>query len=147
MEKRDLNLLLVKVGAKHRRRSAYEFIKYGLTSGQPRMLNYIYQHGGCIQREIATECNLEPASVTSVLNSMEKAELITRSPVKGDKRALEVRLTHKGLEKKKLVDEVFILMADECFRGFSEEEKLLAEGFLKRIFENMSDGKQQRSKL
>lgn len=146
MDKKEMNLLLVKVGAKHRRRSAYEFMKHDLTAGQPRMLNYIYQHDGCIQREIATACNLEPASVTSVLNSMEKVDLITRRPVKGDKRALEVRLTPKGLEKKKVVDEIFVLMAEECFRGFSEEEKVLTEGFLKRIIENMSNTNQHMTK-
>lgn len=147
MEKRELNLLLIKVGATHKRRSAYEFMKRNLTAGQPRMLNYISQNNGCIQREIATDCNLEPASVTSVLNSMEKAELITRRPVKGDKRALAVWLTDKGTEKKKIVDEIFIEMENECFKGFSEDEKARAKDFLTRIHKNMLEGKQQVGKI
>ncbi|MHB8061470.1 MAG: MarR family winged helix-turn-helix transcriptional regulator [Ruminiclostridium sp.] len=147
MEKRELNLLLIRVGATHRRRSAYEFMKWNLTAGQPRMLNYISQNNGCIQREIAIACNLEPASVTSVLNSMEKAELITRMPVKGDKRAFAVWLTEKGLEKKKIVDEIFIEMENECFKGFSEEEKIVAKDFLTRIHKNMLEEKQQIDKI
>jgi len=136
-------MLLIKVGATHRRRSAYEFMKRNLTAGQPRILNYIFQNNGCIQREIAIDCNLEPASVTSVLNSMEKAELVTRMPVKGDKRALAVWLTDKGIEKKKIVNEIFIEMENECFKGFSEEEKVIAKDFLTRIHKNMLDGEQK----
>ncbi len=147
MNKRDLNHLLIKVSATHRRRSSYEFMKYDLTAGQPRMLNYLYEHDGCIQREIAAACHLEPASVTSVLNSMEKAGLIERKQVKGDKRALEVWLTEKGYEKKKTVDEIFVALADECFNGFSEEEKILAGNFLNRIFNNMLNGKQGAVKI
>jgi DNA-binding MarR family transcriptional regulator len=133
-------LILIKVGAIHRRKSAYEFMKQELSAGQPRMLNYIFQHNGCIQREIAEDCNMEPASITSVLNSMERSGLIIRKPVKGDKRALGVWLTDKGLEKKKIVDEIFIKMENECFQGFTEEEKLIVKNFLARIHANMLDG-------
>lgn len=143
MDKRELNLWVVKVSATHRRRSAYEFLKHDLTAGQPRMLNYLYQHNGCIQREIATDCNLEPASVTSVLNSMEKAGLIERKPVKDDRRALGVWLTEKGFTKKKIVDEIFVAIAEECFGGFSEEEKIMAQDFLERMFRNMRNAEQQ----
>ncbi len=142
---RELNHLLIKVGAAHRRRSAYEFTKYNLTAGQPRILNYLFEHNGCIQRELAAACHLEPASVTSVLNSMEKAGLIERKPVQGDKRALEVWLTEKGLDQKKTIEENFITMANECFQGFTEEEKQLAGVFLDRIFKNMINGKQQNT--
>ncbi len=143
LDQRELNFLLVKVGAVHRRRSTYEFMKHDLTPGQPRMINYLFENNGCIQREIAADCHMEPASVTSVLNSMEKSGLIQKRPVKGDKRALEVWLTDKGFEKKKVIDRIFVSMADECFKGFSDEEKQLSGNFLSRIFKNMIDGEQQ----
>jgi DNA-binding MarR family transcriptional regulator len=74
---------------------------------------------------------------------MENAELITRMPLKGDKRALEVRLTEKGLEKKKVVDEIFVSIENECFKGFSEQEKIVAKDFLTRMHKNMLDGEQK----
>ena len=137
MEPKELNLLLIKVGAIHRRRSANEFMKEELSSGQPRMLNYLFQNNGCIQREIAVDFNMEPASITSVLNSMEKAGLIVRKPVSGDKRALEVWLTDKGYEKKKVVDDIFIKMEGICFQGFNEREKNEAKDYLIKIYNNM----------
>lgn len=146
MEKKELNLLLIKVSATHRRRSGNEFMKENLSVGQPRMLNYLSQNNGCIQREIATDCHLEPASVTSVLNSMEKAGLINRVPVKGDKRAFQVWLTEEGKEKKKVADEIFIGIENECFKGFSEDEKILVRDFLTRIHTNMLEA-EHRSEL
>ncbi|HEX2926524.1 MAG TPA: MarR family transcriptional regulator [Ruminiclostridium sp.] len=137
MEPKELNLLLIKVGATHRRRSAYEFMKEELSAGQPRMLNYIFQNNGCIQREIAENCHMEPASITSVLNSMEKAGLIVRKPVQGDKRALQVWLTDKGYDRKKVVDDIFIKIENQCFQDFTEDERLQAKDFLTRIFKNM----------
>ncbi len=144
ISQRELNLLLVKVGAVHKRRSAYEFMRQELTAGQPRMLNYLFEHNGSIQREIADACHLEPASVTSVLNSMEKSGLVEKKPARGDKRALEVWLTPKGLSKKQDVDAIFTAMADECFKGFHDEEKQLAASFLARMLNNMLSGKQQK---
>lgn len=141
-DRRELNYLLAKVGAAHRRRSTYEFMRHDLTAGQPRMLYYLFDHNGCIQREIAADCHMEPASVTSVLNSMERAALIEKKPVKGDRRALGVWLTEKGFEKKKVIDEIFTSMADECFKDFSEDERQLAGDFLARIFNNIINGKQ-----
>jgi DNA-binding MarR family transcriptional regulator len=143
MDKKELNMLLLKVSMSHRRRSAYEFMKHDLSAGQPRMLNYIFYNNGCIQREIAKACNLEPASVTSVLNSMEKAGLVTRTPVKGDKRALEVRLTDKGFEEKKVVDKIFEEIENECFKNFTEKEKEIAKDFLTRIHQNILDAEQK----
>lgn len=143
MDKKELNMLLLKVSMSHRRRSAYEFMKHDLSAGQPRMLNYIFHNNGCIQREIAKACNLEPASVTSVLNSMEKVGLVTRTTVKGDKRALEVRLTDKGFEKKKVVDKIFEEIENECFKNFTKKEKEVAKDFLTRIHKNILDAEQK----
>jgi DNA-binding MarR family transcriptional regulator len=136
-QKGELNLLLIKVSTTHRRFSAYEFAKRNLSAGQPRMLKYLSQNNGCIQRQIAEECNLEPASVTSVLNSMEKAGLVSRIPVEGDKRALRVWLTEKGIENQKMAEKTFIGIEKECFRGFSKEEKATAKDLLTRIYKNM----------
>ena len=43
----------------------------GLTSGQPKILDYLMHHDGAIQKEIAVFCHIEPASLTVILNGME----------------------------------------------------------------------------
>jgi len=73
-----------------------EFSKVGITEGQPKILDLLSVDDGCIQREITNNCNIEPATVTSLLCIMEKTELIYRKQDPKDKRVLKVFLTEKG---------------------------------------------------
>lgn len=50
----------------------------GLTLGQPKVLDYLQDHDGANQAEIARACHIEPASLTSVLNRMEEKALVER---------------------------------------------------------------------
>ena len=50
----------------------------GLTPGQPKILDYLINHDGAIQREIAVSCHIEPASLTAILNGMENKSCIER---------------------------------------------------------------------
>lgn len=44
----------------------------GLTSGQPKVLEYLSEHNGAMQKDIAAACRIEPATMTSLLCGMEK---------------------------------------------------------------------------
>ena len=37
-----------------------------LTPGQPKILDYLLYHDGVVQKEIASACHIEPATMTSV---------------------------------------------------------------------------------
>ena len=50
----------------------------GLTPGQPKVLDYLLRHDGAIQKEIAVFCHIEPASLTAILNGMERKGYIER---------------------------------------------------------------------
>lgn len=50
----------------------------GLSSGQPKVLEFLLEHDGCMQKEIAHACSVEAASVTSLLNKMERDGLVQR---------------------------------------------------------------------
>ena len=39
-----------------------------LSIGQPKILEYLSSHDGAIQKEIAEACNIEPATLTSLLS-------------------------------------------------------------------------------
>lgn len=41
---------------------------YKLTAGQPKVLDYLGKHNGCIQKSIATGCQIEPATLTGILS-------------------------------------------------------------------------------
>jgi len=132
-----LHMTLIRLSKTHRRRAHAEFSKLGITQGQPKILDFLSVNDGCIQREIANSCNIEPATVTSILSIMEKAELIYRNQDPKDKRVLKVFLTEKGKIAQKEVEKIFNLIDMECFEGFSEEEKAETIKILNRLYENM----------
>ncbi len=141
---KKLHAALIRASKEHRRRASSEFTKYGITDGQPRILNFLAENDGCIQKEVADSCNIEPATVTSILAGMEKSGFIYRSSNSEDRRVLNVYLTSEGKAAQTVVKRVFSDLEDKCFQGFSEEEKDQAINLLNRIYENISRENESR---
>ncbi|MGM9916634.1 MarR family transcriptional regulator [Anaerotignum sp.] len=108
-----------------------------LTSGQPKILDYLRLHDGAVQKEIAEACHIEPATITSILLGMEKKGLILRKNLNGNRRSLYVYLTDNGRQLAECVNSEFEKIEETAFLGFSEDEKKLLIDFLTRINQNM----------
>lgn len=109
----------------------------GLTSGQPKVLDYLKNHDGAFQKEIAAACHIEPATLTSVLLGMESKHLITRKMLNGNRRSLYVYLTDKGRELAKRIETEFDTIEKAALRGFLDNEKDMLNNFLTRIKDNI----------
>ena len=86
MDKSFHYMIMVKpiIVSKKRYWTFYPPIK--LTAGQPKVLDYLGKHNGCIQKSIATGCQIEPATLTGILSRMEEKKLYYTSN-KGRKQA------------------------------------------------------------
>ena len=42
----------------------------GLTLGQPKILDYLKDHNGCVQKDIAAGCHIEPASKPKAISQV-----------------------------------------------------------------------------
>ena len=113
----------------------------GLTIGQPKVLDYLKDHDGAGQKDIAQGCHIEPGTLTTILNRMEDAGLVERRMLNGNRRSLYVFLTEKGKEQLKLVTEAFSWMEKEAFRGISETERKTFMDLMLRVYENISSRK------
>ena len=113
----------------------------GLTIGQPKVLDYLKDHDGAGQKEIARGCHIKPGTLTTILNRMEDAGLVERRMLNGNRRSLYVFLTEKGKEQLKLVTEAFSGMEEEAFRGISETERELFMDLMLRVYANISSRK------
>ena len=69
---------------------------FGLMPGQPKVLEFVAENEGCLQRYIARACAMDRATTTGLLARMEETGLVERRPKAGDRRALEVWLTDAG---------------------------------------------------
>ena len=110
----------------------------GLTIGQPKVLDYLKDHDGAGQKDIARGCHIEPGTLTTILNRMEDAGLVERRMLNGNRRSLYVFLTEKGKEQLKLVVEAFSAMEEKAFQDISETERATFMRLMHRIYENIS---------
>ena len=89
----------------------------GLTIGQPKVLDYLKDHDGSNQKEIAKACFLEAGSLTSILNRMEEKGLVERRMLNGNRRSFHVFLTESGKKNQKLVEEMFAEIEKDALAG------------------------------
>lgn len=111
--------------------------------GQPKILDYLKDHDGALQKDIAAACRIEPATLTSLLNGMEKSGLAERRSIEGDRRSSHIFLTEKGKEKLALVTEEFEKIEAEALRGLSEEQ---TDEFMKtfaKVYKNLNTKPEQ----
>lgn len=108
-----------------------------LSLGQPKVLDYLKDHNGAGQKEIASACHIEPASLTSILNRMEKQEIIHRKNLNGNRRSLYVFLTPKGEKLSHIVSDSFETLESEIFENIPDAEKTAFMNTFAKIYENM----------
>ena len=111
----------------------------GLTLGQPKVLDYLKDHDGASQKEIAAGCLIEAGSLTSILNRMEEKGMIERKMLNGNRRTFHIFMTESGKKNQKLVEETFEKIEETALNNVSEEEqKVFMEIFL-RIYRNLAE--------
>ncbi|MDP4089017.1 MAG: MarR family transcriptional regulator [Bacillota bacterium] len=116
-------------------------MELGLSPGQPKILETLKQIDGCMQKELAEACEVEPATITSILPGMEKKDLLKReTKMYGPGiRALRVSLTDKGKSMEREVARILNEVEDVSFKGFTEEEKENFLAMLERIYLNIKE--------
>lgn len=111
----------------------------GLTLGQPKVLDYLKEHNGASQKEIASGCHIEAASLTSVLNRMEEKNMIERRILNGNRRSFHIFLTETGREFQIAVEQSFLSLEEKAFQGITTEERMQFMKIFLQIYKNMAD--------
>ena len=111
----------------------------GLTLGQPKVLDYLKDHDGASQKEIAAGCLIEAGSLTSILNRMEEKGLIERKMLNGNRRTFHIFMTESGKKNQKLVEETFEKIEETALNNISEEEQKVFMEIFHRIYRNLAE--------
>lgn len=115
----------------------------GLTIGQPKVLDYLHDHDGTSQTEIARACHIEAATLTSLLNRMEEKQLLVRRTLHGNRRTYYIFLTPQGREMAAKVQQMFAQLEQKAFDGLKDKEQAELQRLLDRVYENLR--KEKRS--
>ncbi len=118
----SLHYLLMKTHTLLQRRIVSQATQIGLTSGQPKILDFLFKYGESDQKTIASYCEIEQATVGSILSRMEKANLIVRKQHEGNRRSLYVSLTEKGQDAAEQMMRIFDHSESEAIQSISPEE-------------------------
>ena len=133
------NLLILKVFHAQKNRVRPLMAEIGLSPGQPKVLAFLSIHGKCLQKELAAACDIEPTTISKMLNSLDDNGLICRSALAGDKRAAVIGLTNKGYA---LVEQEILpryhSVNTVSLTDFTPDEKRRFEEYLRHMYANLT---------
>jgi DNA-binding MarR family transcriptional regulator len=109
----------------------------GLTTPQILLLQTIRDKGEITIGEIANEINLSQATVTSILDRLEKRELVYRERSKEDKRKVHAYLTDQAVETLKEAPIPLQEHFTQQFDDLQEWEKNMIVSSLQRVAQMM----------
>lgn len=137
----SLHYLLMKSNSVFAKNIMFNANKIGLTSGQPKILYCLSKFKEMDQKTIANYCEIEQATVGSILLGMENAGLIVRKQHEGNRRSLYVSLTDKGIEAADKMQVVFNEVESRAIEKLSDDEITLLKTLLLKIYGNLSNNK------
>jgi DNA-binding MarR family transcriptional regulator len=100
----------------------------GLTPPLFAVLNYLRTHEGAIQQQIGSAMGIDPSTMVSLVDQLERAGLATRRPHPQDRRAREVVITPEGRQALERARALAADVEDVVLQGLSaaERRRLLA---------------------
>ena len=139
INKESLYFTFLNASRLHYLRTHILLSEIGVYHGQPPLLFTLRKNDGLSQREIADVLNIAPSTITVMLKRMEKTGLVKRKQDRKDQRISRVYLTDEGSDKCNKAEDALKSLAEECFDGFSREEKEEFKKYLEKMGNNLKE--------
>lgn len=110
----------------------------GLTAVQARLLLSLDRHPDCNQAFYAERLEVEPITLTRIVDRMEAAGWIERRADPADRRARILHLTDKARDTAARVDAIVHRLVDDMLLGLSAREQIQLGELLDRIGGNLA---------
>lgn len=133
----NLGFLLHDVARLMRRRFEQNARQLGLTRSQCQVLAHLARHEGIPQGGLADILEIEPITLTRIVDRLEALGLVVRRPHATDRR---VRLLHLTEQARPLLADIFTIGAathGEALDGVPEHERDMLFGLLARMKANL----------
>ncbi len=119
-----------------------EFKSIEINPAQGRVLFPLWLQDNLTFHELLERTSLSKATLSHLLDKLEKAGHIKRVRSKEDKRTINVKLTKKNNQLQDKYIQVSNKMNKLFYEGFSEEEKNEVEDYLRRLLTNLTSFKE-----
>jgi MarR family transcriptional regulator, organic hydroperoxide resistance regulator len=133
-----LDFLLSQVCRLHYVRAQGLLDAIGIYRGQPPVLYVLHEQEGLTQSDLAARLEVAPATITKMLQRLERAGFVQRETDHEDQRVSRVYLTDAGRAIQGDVVAVLGRLAAETFGGLTTEERVLLRRLMIDMRENLS---------
>ena len=123
-----------------RKRFEMRGAEYGLSAAQWRLLVRLVKDEGAPQARLAEILEIEPISVSRLLDRMEAGGWITRRQDASDRRVRMIFPTEKSRKAFAAIKSVAGVVYEEALSGLGADERRAVIRGLSAIVENLSDG-------
>ena len=119
------------------------FGQFGLTDVQFNLMNLLYyesgKEGGLSQAQISDMMLVNRANITSLVDRMEKAELVTRNSHSNDRRYNIIKLTAKGKNLYAKVEPHYFEKVKAAMASLDTAELKKISGMLEKVRKTLRD--------
>jgi len=113
------------------------FTSFNLHRGQNRLFDKLQESEVISQTELAHRMNIAPATLTRMVQNMEKNGYVSRQTDKNDQRVTLIHLTPKGIETRSIIAKKLRAMDCKIFKNFTTREQEILHKMLLRIQEQL----------
>lgn len=106
---------------------------HGITPSQYYILNILWEQDSMALSAIASQQCCSRSTITGIIDTMEKNDLVFRHRPGEDRRVIQVRLTEKGKSLKRELSNVNEFFNDCCGKGLKDNEFDLLKNLLERL--------------
>ena len=136
--KETVGYMLAHACKHHRQRVGELLHEIGLCTGQEMLLCGLWEKEGMTQTELAHYVMIQPATVTNMLQRLEREGFVERRPDSEYQRISRVYTTAKGRDIEEGVQEKWSQLEQEAFGELSVEERVLLRRLLLQVYQNPS---------
>lgn len=107
----------------------------GLTPALFGVLNVLGAREGAIQQELSADMGIDPSTMVSLIDELEKSGLAARRRHPKDRRAWEVAITPQGRQTLERAREIALHVEDDVLGGLSAAERRRLIALLRRALD------------
>ena len=110
-----------------------------LYPGATSLLLHLNEEDGLTLSELARRCDLEPSTLTPLVDELEKHDLVRRQRAHDDRRMVLLFLTERGRELAPRLHRMWLQIQETALRGISGDDLTALHRILARIVANLND--------
>ncbi|MER6914916.1 MarR family winged helix-turn-helix transcriptional regulator [Streptomyces sp. NPDC000594] len=126
-----------RVGRLHRLTAAKLLRGAGLYPGQEVLMTYLWEAGPVRQSELIKRLELDPSTVTKMLQRLEQSGHVSRRPDPADRRAVLVEATERGHALREDVQQAWVRLEERTLAGLDAGERVELVRLLAKVEGNL----------